>query len=176
MIETTETQETPDVIATPHASEASPSPQPSDSKSADEDKRRLAAALHSLESAKERVERDAKLVHEETRMNLVAELLPVLDNFDRAIASAEASGDAPAVIDGVRMVRRQLENVLLGYGLVRFDAVGTAFDPSKHDATTMIAVPDPAQDRCVVEQLQPGYMFGERLLRAARVVVGKHHS
>lgn len=138
------------------------------------DERRLAAALQNLESAKARVERDAKLVHEETRRMLIADLLPVLDNLDRAIAAAD--GEAPNVIEGVRMVQRQLESVLVGYGLVRFDAVGDPFDPAMHDATSMIAVTDPEQHRCVVEQLQPGYRFGERLLRAARVVVGTSSS
>lgn len=135
---------------------------------------RLASALHNLEAAKARVERDAKIVHEETRSKLVAEMLPVLDNFDRAIAAAESDREATAILDGVRMVRRQLEKVLLGYGLSRFDAVGAAFDPSMHEATSMIPVADPAQDRRVVEQLQAGYMFGERLLRAAKVIVGRH--
>ena len=138
------------------------------------DRARLASALRDLEAAKARVERDASSVHEQTRSKLVAELLPVLDNFDRAIAAAEANGDAPAVVDGVRMVRRQLENVLTGYGLARFDAVGAAFDPSVHEATNMVAVADPDQDRLVAEQVEPGYMFGDRLLRAAKVIVGRY--
>ena len=104
----------------------------------------------------------------------MAELLPVLDNFDRAIAAAESNGDAPAVVDGVRMVRRQLENARSGYGLVRFGAVGAAFDPSVHEATNMMAVADPDQDRLVAGQIEPGYMFGDRLLRAAKVIVGRY--
>jgi molecular chaperone GrpE len=139
-----------------------------------DDRERFARALHDLESARARVERDAHLVHEETRSKLVSELLPVLDNLDRAIAAADASGDAAAVVHGVRLVRRQFETVLQGYGLVRFDAVGAAFDPRIHDATFMIAVDDPSKDRLVVEQIEAGYMFGDRLMRAAKVVVGKH--
>jgi molecular chaperone GrpE len=134
----------------------------------------LASALNNLEAAKARVERDAGIVHEETRRKLVAELVPVLDNFDRAIAAAESTGDAPAVVEGVRLVRRQLETVLLGYGLARFDAVGAAFDPSVHEATHMVPVTDPAQDRLVLDQTEPGYTFGDRLLRAAKVIVGRY--
>ncbi|MGE0395158.1 MAG: nucleotide exchange factor GrpE [Kofleriaceae bacterium] len=139
-----------------------------------EERARLASALQNLEAAKARVERDAKTVFEETRMKLVAEMLPVLDDFDRAIAAAASTGDATGILEGVRMVRHHLEKVLRGYGLERFDAVGAVFDPTVHEALTMIPVPDPAQDRRVVEQLQAGYMFGDRLLRAAKVVVGKH--
>lgn len=139
-----------------------------------DERAKLAQALRDLELARARVTRDAKRDQEEARSKLVAEILPVLDNFDRAIEAAECSGDSPAVVDGVRLVRRQLEGVLLGYGLVRFDAVGAPFDPAVHDATSLVPVARPEEDLRVVEQLQPGYMFGERLLRAAKVMVGKH--
>lgn len=141
---------------------------------ADRDRERLARAVNELEAAKARIQRDARIVQEETRSKLVSELLPVLDNLDRAIAAAEANRNAAAVVDGVRLVQRQLETVLLGYGLVRFDAVGAVFDPTVHDANSMIVVADASQDRRVVAQLEPGYKFGDRLLRAAKVVVGKH--
>ena len=140
----------------------------------DLDRERLARAVNDLEAAKARVQRDARFVHEEMRSKLVSEMLPVLDNIDRAIAAAEANGDATSVIDGVRLVQRQLEAVLVGFGLVRFDAVGAAFDPALHDAIHMMTVADPAQDRIIVDQIQPGYKLGDRLLRAAKVVVGKH--
>lgn len=138
-----------------------------------DDRVRLARAVNDLEAAKARVERDARLTHVETRSKLVSELLPVLDNLDRAIATAEANGDEPAVLEGVRLVRRQLEAVLEGFGLSRFDAVGAVFDPRLHDATGVIAVDAPGQDGIVAAQLQAGYRFGERLLRPAKVVVGK---
>lgn len=138
------------------------------------DRSTMTRALRDLEAAKARVERDARTVYDETRSMLVSELLPVLDNFDRAIAAAEWNGDAEAVLDGVRMIRGQLENVLRGYGLARFDAVGAAFDPAVHDATNVIVVDDPNRDRLVVDQIEPGYTFGDRLLRAAKVVVGRY--
>lgn len=137
------------------------------------DRARLARALNNLEAAKSRVERDARIVHEETRSKLVSELLPVLDNFDRGIAAAERNGDA-SVVKGMQLVQRQLERVLQGFGLSRFDAVGAPFDPQIHEATNMVVVDDPEQDRVVVAQSEPGYSFGDRLLRAAKVVVGKH--
>lgn len=134
----------------------------------------LARALQNLEDAKARVERDAAAVHFETRMKLVSELLPVLDDFDRAIAAARANGDAPSVVEGMQLVHRHLARVMEGYGLQRFDAVGAAFDPVIHDAMNMVAVEDPRQHRVVVAQYQPGYMFGDRVIRPAKVVVGKH--
>jgi molecular chaperone GrpE (heat shock protein) len=127
----------------------------------------LRHATSELQAARARVERDAARALEEMRGQLIAELLPVLDNFDRSI-SAGAAGD-----DGVRLVRDQLEGVLRGYGLERFDAVGAPFDPRAHDAIAVTDVDDHRRDGVVVEQWEPGYRFGDRMLRPARVVVGR---
>lgn len=137
-----------------------------DPKSAD--RASLARAVADLEAAKARVERDAKNVHAETRKRLVTELLPVLDNVDRAIA---ASND-PGAVAGMQLVKRQLEAVLRGYGVERIDATDHPFDPKVHDAITMLPVTDPAQHRRVVDQIEPGYRMGDALLRPAKVVVG----
>ncbi len=127
-------------------------------------------ALADLEAAKARVARDAARMREELSAELVGELLPVLDNLDRSIA---AGGDE-AVLQGVRMVRAQLAGVLDKYGLERFDALGDVFDPRVHDAMSVADVEGRALDGVVIDQWAPGYRMGERLLRPARVVVGRH--
>lgn len=137
------------------------------------DKYALAGALRELEAAKARVERDARTVCDDTKKKLVAELLPVLDNLDRTIAAARDSGDSPAVIDGVVMVRTQLEHVLRGYGVERIDALALPFDPALHEAVTTIAVLTQDAHNLVVDQLAPGYRYAGGLLRPAKVVVGK---
>jgi molecular chaperone GrpE (heat shock protein) len=129
-----------------------------------DERQALRRASAELEAARARVERDAERIHDETRTRLVAELLPVLDNLDRAIAAG----------DGVRLVREQLAGVLRGYGLERFDAAGARFDPREHEAMSMVPVDSPAADGTVVEQWQPGYRIGGRLLRPARVSVGRY--
>lgn len=134
---------------------------------------RATQALRDLEAAKARVERDARRVEDETRARVVSELLPVLDNLDRTIAAARRSGDAPTVLEGVLLVRRQLDATLARFGVTRIDAMGRPFDPAIHEAVSMMAVRDPRYDRIVIEQLEPGYRAGERLLRPAKVVVGR---
>lgn len=129
-------------------------------------------ALADLEAAKARVDRDAARLREELSAQLVAELLPVLDNLDRSIA---AGGD-DAVLQGVRMVRSQMARVLEKYGLERFDALGDVFDPRVHDAVSVAAVDGPALDGVVIDQWEAGYRIGDRLLRPAKVVVGRHRS
>jgi molecular chaperone GrpE len=131
------------------------------------DRASLARALAELEAAKARVERDAKNVLADTRKQLVTELLPVLDNVDRAIAAAP-----PDAVAGMQLVRRQLEGVLRGYGVERIETLGHAFDPQLHDAIATLPVTDPEQHRRVIDQVEPGYRFGDALLRPAKVVVG----
>jgi molecular chaperone GrpE len=140
---------------------------------AEPDRATMVRALRDLEAARGRVERDAQHVLDETRLKLVVELLPVLDNLDRTILAAMRAGDAPTLVEGVRHVRAQLEAVLRGYGVARIEALGTTFDPALHDAVGVIAVRDPQRHALVIDQTEAGYRFGDKLLRPARVVVGR---
>jgi len=133
----------------------------------------VARALRELEAAKARVERDAQAVEDDTRKRLVAELLPVLDNLDRTLRAAIADRESPAVVEGVRLVRAQLEAVLRGYGVERIDALEQPFDPAVHDAVGMLDVTDRAYHGKVIDQLEPCYRFGSALLRPAKVIVGR---
>lgn len=129
-------------------------------------------ALRSLEATEARLARNAKRDVEDARSKLVQELLPVLDNLDRTIRAATGRSDS-TMLEGVRMVRQQLEGVLRGYGVERIDATGARFDPSIHEAIGVTPVGDPQRHGLVLQQHEPGYRFGERLLRPARVQVGK---
>lgn len=146
---------------------AAPAPVP------EPDRASLAGALRELEAAKARVERDARSVAEETKKKLISQLLPVLDNLDRTIKAAVDSGDAPAVVEGITLVRTQLEGVLKGYGVERIDAIAQPFDPAIHEAVTTLPVLTADAHNLVVDQIAPGYRYGAGLLRPAQVVVGK---
>jgi len=130
-------------------------------------------ALSDLEAAKVRVQRDAKQVADEMRAKLVIDLLPVLDNLDRSIHSAELAGDSPTMLQGVQQVRGELQTVLARYGVTRVDAKYQPFDPSQHDAVSVVAVSHPAAHGVVIDQVEPGYRFGDQLLRPAKVIVGR---
>jgi molecular chaperone GrpE len=139
---------------------------------AEPDRATMTRALRELEAARGRVERDARRVHDETRMKLVKELFPVLDNLDRAIHMERRRAGDP-LLDAVRLLRAQLDGVLRGYGVERIDAIGRPFDPNVHEAVSITAVQDPARHATVVDQVEAGYRFGDRLLRPAKVVVGR---
>jgi len=133
-------------------------------------------ALRSLEATEARVERNAKRETEEAKGKLVMELLPVLDNLDRTIEAAAQHGGSRAMLEGVQMVRAQLEGVLAKYGVETIDATGKRFDPSIHEAIGVSPVADPLANGVVMVQHQPGYQFNGRLLRPAKVLVGKYQA
>lgn len=131
-------------------------------------------ALRELEAAKARVERDAQRAADDMREKLVLDLVPVLDNFDRTIAVAEQGGASQAMLQGVRLVRSQFVQVLQKFGVERIDAKHQRFDPRIHDAISMVPVSHPSAHDVVVDQIEAGYRFGDRLVRPAKVVVGRH--
>ncbi len=98
--------------------------------------------------------------------NLVEELLPVIDNFERAINSASADS---SYIIGVKMIFDQLMDCLTKHGLEVIDAVGKPFDPNLHEAVSLQG--DSADDLIVIAELQKGYIFKDKLLRASMVQV-----
>lgn len=98
------------------------------------------------------------------------DLLDVLDNFDRALESIADASDS--VKEGLGMVHRQLQDAMKKNGVAKFSSKGEPFDPNLHEALSLMQT-DEMPANSVYEEFQPGYMFHERLLRAARVVVSK---
>jgi len=98
--------------------------------------------------------------------NLVEELLPIIDNFERAIDSASADSSYSI---GIKMIFDQLMECLTKHGLEAIDAVGKPFDPNLHEAVSLDG--DSAQDLIVTAELQKGYVFKDKLLRASMVQV-----
>ncbi len=136
-------------------------------------KEALARAIDELDAAKARLARDSQALLADTKHDLVVRLLPILDNLDRALAAA-ADGPRGALTQGVALVREQLEEVVRDYGFERFDPVGQPFDPRRHEALAVVPVDRPELDGKVATVVEPGYRVGERLLRPARVHVGRY--
>ncbi|SFF68284.1 molecular chaperone GrpE [Planifilum fulgidum] len=103
---------------------------------------------------------------------LAEALLPVLDNLERALDAGRNSGDGEALYQGVEMVYRQLLNVLAEAGVTPIEAVGKPFDPHLHNAV-MQTESDEYEPGTVVEELQRGYRFKDRVLRPTMVKVSK---
>ena len=99
-----------------------------------------------------------------TLANMFTRLLPVVDNFERALAAAEVNEQIKGYLKGMEMVYTQLLECLSKEGLAVIQAVGEPFDPKKHEAIMTVAA-DEAEDDTVVEELQKGYTFKDKVIR-----------
>jgi molecular chaperone GrpE len=134
---------------------------------------RLQSAFTEFEQVKTRLRRDTTREVERSRRAVLVEMLDVLDNLDRALASAaERSADDP-LVRGVALVRDQFVAKLDAFGVRRIDALDRPFDAAAHEAVSTAAVTDGARDGVVVAVVRDGYTIGDELLRPAAVVVGQ---
>ncbi|HXD96266.1 MAG TPA: nucleotide exchange factor GrpE [Candidatus Acidoferrum sp.] len=131
---------------------------------------RLLRALAETENVRRRFERTADDRVKYANEALLRDLLPILDNFDRALAAARASGSTGNVIDGVDLIQRELLRVLERAGLSRYSAVGQRFDPARHEAIARVVSGEATPDT-VVSETGPGYLLHGRVLRPALVAV-----
>ena len=120
-----------------------------------------------FENYRKRVARDAAAAAERGVAKLAKELLPALDNLDRAL---DAAAQDDPLLDGVRLVRGELSSGLARVGIESFGAAGDTFDPVEHEAVAQQPV-EGAASGSVVEVYQPGYRLGASVIRPARVLV-----
>jgi molecular chaperone GrpE len=120
-----------------------------------------------------RLRREISKDVERARREVLAEVLEVLDNLDRAADSAATAPSIDAVVQGVDMVRRQFLATLEGLGVTRIDAVNRPFDPTLHEAITSVPAASPAEDGVVAGVIRHGYRVGQDVLRPAAVAVTK---
>lgn len=115
---------------------------------------------------REEKERDAKY----RSQNLVEEILPVLDNFERALNVETTNDESKSILQGMDMIYRQLLEALKKEGVSVIEAVGKPFDPNYHQAVMQVEE-DGYESNTVVEELQKGYMLNDRVIRPSMVKV-----
>ena len=156
----------------PEGAEAAPDEMARVSAERDEYLDQLQRTRADFDNYRKRVERERPLLQEAGIRDVVGELLPVLDNLERALEALVAAGDAGAsgIVAGVEMVRQQLGGLIAGRGVEEIPAHGEAFDPQVHEAVQ--SVPAPGQPAgTVVAVVQRGYRMSDNVIRPARVVV-----
>jgi molecular chaperone GrpE len=125
-----------------------------------------------FDNYRKRIERDRQSAAESAAADLVADLLPIVDNLERALTSGTRTALADSYRHGVELIYRQLLDILNKRGVRTIDAVGAQFDPHYHEAVVYEPV-EGARDGQIVEEFRRGYLLGDRLLRPAVVKVAK---
>lgn len=170
----------PDIETSHESEETSAKPGPA---SAEEQVRRLGEENKSLQDQllrrqaefqnfRKRLEREQQEFRQSAQAGLVAELLPVLDAFERALSHAPESAD-DEYHKGIELIYKRLLDTLTVAGLEPIEAAGKPFDPFNHHAVERVETAD-YPDHQVVSEMQRGYMFKQRLLRPALVRVAVH--
>lgn len=147
---------------------------------AETQKDRALRAVAEVENTRKRADRRVENAHKFALEGFVADLLPAVDSFERAVLSAkeaakeaaETSSGMDAVAEGVQLSLKLLVEAMRRQGIEVVDPLGAPFDPNLHEAMTMVAS-ETAEPGSVVEVFQKGYTVNGRLARAARVVVAK---
>lgn len=135
-------------------------------------KEQLLRTAADFDNFRKRARRDIDETERRAREETLREVLPVIDNLERAASASEGAQDVQSVAEGVNMVLKQFHDTAEKIGLQRIQAVGERFDPNRHDAIQQQESTEHPPGT-VMAEVVPGYMLGDRLLRAAVVVVAK---
>jgi molecular chaperone GrpE len=125
-----------------------------------------------LENFKRRMQREKSESIRFANEPLIRDLLPTLDNLERALIHAQGGGNGQPLVDGVTLVVRSFLDIMEKYGVTREEAKGQPFDPSKHEAMAQVEKAD-VTPNTVVDEYCPAYWLHDRLLRPALVTVAK---
>lgn len=134
-------------------------------------KEKLLMAHADMQNLRRRAERDVENAHKFALERFVGDLLPVVDNLERALASADGGNDVlKGVVEGVELTLKSFLDVLRRFQVEQVNPVGESFNPERHEAMAMVPNPEvPANS--VIEVFQKGYLLNGRLVRPAMVVV-----
>jgi len=104
--------------------------------------------------------------------DVIVSLLPVLDDFERALKAMETATEVAPVKEGVTLVQHKLKNILSQKGLKGMDSIGAPFDPELHEAITNIPAPNDELKGKVIDEMEKGYFLNDKVVRFAKVIVG----
>lgn len=142
-------------------------------KRADEEHDKFLRILAEFDNFRKRSREEFQQVCTFAIEDLVIRLLPVLDNFERAIKTAEEIKDYDALHGGVILILRQLRDILTKEGVTPIEAQGKLFDPNFHEAVMRVDT-DECADGMIIEEFQAGYTLGDKVIRPSMVKVARH--
>jgi len=172
--ENTIDQEQPVPEAEPQPGEQEPSAEERLSRELADANDRHARLAAEFDNYKKRTAREKVELIQSAGKNILTKLLPVLDDFDRALAAMPAAQDVDAVREGIELVAQKFRGTLVREGLQEMEElVGQPFDPEYQEATTAIPAPTEELKNKVIDVLEKGYLLNGRVVRYAKVVIGQ---
>jgi molecular chaperone GrpE len=137
---------------------------------AEENQSRFLRAQADFDNYRRRTQKEKEELAQYASLKLVGQLLPIVDNFERALQAGGEAAESDSFTKGIDMIYRQLSQVLEAEGLRRMEAVGTPFDPELHQAIMQVESGE-HEEGTVVEVIQNGYWLKDKLIRPAMVKV-----
>lgn len=125
-----------------------------------------------FDNYKRRTQKERSELLQTAGKDVVVSLLPVLDDFERALKATENTTEVGAIRDGIMLVQNKLKSILSQKGLKELESINTVFDTDIHEAITKIPAPSDDLKGKVVDELEKGYTLNDKVIRFAKVVVG----
>ncbi len=129
-------------------------------------------ALAEWDNYRKRMENEFVEFKKYAKVDFISKLLPVFDNFDRALAGAEMNQDFESFYKGIEIIERQLRDTLKSMGLTEYSGLGEEFDPALHEAVGVVRT-NAHPENIIVEEISKGYKVGDRVIKPAKVLVSK---
>ena len=126
-----------------------------------------------FENFRRRSRKETADAKEKGRSDMVLSVLPVIDDFERALSSISESAESKEIYEGIELIYNKFKNILSEQGLQEMQPAGKTFDPDYHEAMTKMQAPSEDQKGKVIDVVEKGYMLGDRIVRHAKVVVGE---
>lgn len=165
-------EKTDDEAATNDAAEQAAAEREALGAERDKLKEQLLRTAADFDNFRKRTRRDLDEARMRGKDDAVRDLLPVIDNLERAVAATTSAQDVASVVEGVRMVLKLFHDTAERMGLNRIESIGKRFDPNLHEAIQQQETAEHTPGT-IINEVMPGYMFGKRLIRAAMVVVAR---
>lgn len=150
--------------------ESAPNPLEEAERLASENRDRWLRAVAELENFKKRSLQEKSKLLKYRNEELLRDLLGIRDNLQRAVSHGSAAGRTDGLMDGLKIVSDMFKDVLTKYGVTEIEAIGKPFDPQFQEALSKVKSPG-TEPNLVVEELEKGYLYHDRLLRPAKVVI-----
>lgn len=139
-------------------------------KESEEHKALYMRTLADFQNFRRRQQEELKQAQNGMLRDFIAQLLPVLDNFERALQAAGVARDFDVLMGGIQMTDRQVKQLLEKYEARPIDSIGQIFDPNLHEAIQRVEMSDKPEGT-IIDEIERGYMLGDRVLRPSRVIV-----